>query len=52
MHHLKQGLKKMKTIFLIYPILPADEIRFRRGEVSMEQLRNGGNWLVYANHMQ
>lgn len=42
----------MKTLFPIRPLLPADEIRIRRGEVSMEQLKDGDHLLVYANHLR
>lgn len=40
----------MYTAFPIYPILPADNIRYRRGEVTLEQLRDGHSLLIYANH--
>ena len=40
----------MYTAYPIIPILPADEIRFRRGEVTIEQLKDGNSLLVYANH--
>lgn len=40
----------MVTRYPIIPILPANEVAFRRGEVTIESLKDGRSLLIYANH--